>query len=322
MAEKGALRGGALRTAQRRATQRREVEGRLGRAEKRVLRGAGGLRGGARALSATPPDAPSAPVPGGLIPSAPGDPEGARGGHPPALTSDAAPAPARPAPTRSAVARLPDEDDPGGRRPGVPPAAGSASSRAPGRSRALPRLSPRKPADATHPGGAVAPPCVAGTTAARGRRKQPKGARRTPRPPEAPRAAGKSRRRSGALVRGRGPRSPGGSPWAGSPAVLPGTLSRSPPLSRPHNAGSERGGWRSGLTRCARRRKPATFLRVTFLAASPGGENVGERRSRADSCRGFPGRRPSAGPCFSHLREAGWWFERISEKSQWVRRHT
>lgn len=65
MAEKGALRGGALRTAQRRATQRREVEGRLGRAEKRVLRGAGGLRGGARALSATPPDAPSAPVPGG-----------------------------------------------------------------------------------------------------------------------------------------------------------------------------------------------------------------------------------------------------------------
>lgn len=111
--------------------------------------------------------------------------------------------------------------------------------------------------------------------------------------PRRPRAAGKSRRRSGALVRRGGPRSPGGFPWAGSPAVLPGTLSRSPPLSRLHNAGSERGGRRSGLTRCARRRKPATFLRVTFLAASPSGENVGERRSRADSlpvasssCRG------------------------------------
>lgn len=210
-----------------------------------------------------------------------------------------------------------------GRRSGCaarPPAPAPQAARGP----SLPRLSPPEPAVATHPGGAVAPSRVARTTAARGPRKQPKRARRTPRPPEASRAAGKSRRRSGALVRRRGPRSPDRSLWTRSSAVLPGTLSRSPPLS----SGSERGARRSGWTLCARRRKPATFLRVTFLAACPSRENVGERRRRADSLRrfvflpGLPGRRPSAGPCFSHLREGGWWFERILEQSHWVRRHT
>lgn len=121
------------------------------------------LRGGARALSATPPGRPRQPAPPGGAGSGPraGD---ARDRHPcaaaertafssppllglartrtapaVAIPSDAAPSSCRPRPTRSAEAGFPDEDDPGGRGTGVRPAAPSFRSPAPGLSGDPPR---------------------------------------------------------------------------------------------------------------------------------------------------------------------------------------
>ena len=96
--------------------------------------------------------------------------------------------------------------------PRAVPALGLASP-----SPALPRRcpvlrlrAPRPPTPGSRPGGrtclgwAAAPPRVAGTTAASPARIQPKPSGRTPRPAEAPREAGKSRRRSETFVRSRG----------------------------------------------------------------------------------------------------------------------
>lgn len=153
-------------------------------------------------------------------------------GHPPRTPK---PWPDRPSLGRSAQAGFLGEDNPGGGEegparlgvallsgpgsglPDPPDSSSRPGPRPPEPLPALPRRrpalrlrAPRPPIPGSRAGGrtslgwAAAPPRVAGTTAASPAWIQPKPSGRTPRPAEAPREAGKSRRRSETFVRSRG----------------------------------------------------------------------------------------------------------------------